>query len=113
MLMNRIDSSFNIKLCVGLKKLLVYFFIMGSLREYRSTIEGLEAFAMKWFLGLLLVSVSFVLIAFPERFQQQLTTRQTQGGVKVLQGEREMAGDNKLLGEFDFVFRIGTENRRF
>eukprot|EP00270_Netrium_digitus_P009702 TRINITY_DN2966_c0_g1_i2.p1 TRINITY_DN2966_c0_g1~~TRINITY_DN2966_c0_g1_i2.p1 ORF type:complete len:739 (-),score=261.91 TRINITY_DN2966_c0_g1_i2:626-2746(-) len=28
---------------------------------------------------------------------------QTQVGIKVLQGEREMAGDNKLLGQFDLV----------
>ena len=28
---------------------------------------------------------------------------QTQVGIKVLQGEREMASDNKLLGEFDLV----------
>lgn len=28
---------------------------------------------------------------------------QTQVGIKVLQGEREMAADNKLLGEFDLV----------
>lgn len=28
---------------------------------------------------------------------------QTQVGVRVLQGEREMAADNKLLGEFEFV----------
>lgn len=28
---------------------------------------------------------------------------QTQVGIRVLQGEREMATDNKLLGEFDLV----------
>merc|ERR1712159_257541 len=28
---------------------------------------------------------------------------QTQVGIKVLQGEREMAADNKLLGQFDLV----------
>jgi len=28
---------------------------------------------------------------------------QTQVGIRVLQGEREMAADNKLLGEFDLV----------
>merc|ERR1712151_760265 len=28
---------------------------------------------------------------------------QTQGGIKVFQGEREMAADNKLLGQFDLV----------
>lgn len=28
---------------------------------------------------------------------------QTQVGIKVLQGEREMASDNKMLGEFDLV----------
>ena len=28
---------------------------------------------------------------------------QTQVGIKVLQGEREMASDNKLLGEFELV----------
>lgn len=31
------------------------------------------------------------------------TDNQTQVGVKVLQGEREMAADNKLLGEFELV----------
>jgi molecular chaperone DnaK len=28
---------------------------------------------------------------------------QTQVGIKVFQGEREMAADNKLLGQFDLV----------
>ena len=28
---------------------------------------------------------------------------QTQVGIRVLQGKREMAADNKLLGEFDLV----------
>ena len=28
---------------------------------------------------------------------------QTQVGIKVLQGEREMAGDNQLLGQFDLM----------
>ncbi|EFN53090.1 hypothetical protein CHLNCDRAFT_36653 [Chlorella variabilis] len=28
---------------------------------------------------------------------------QTQGGIKVFQGEREMAGDNNMLGQFDLV----------
>ncbi|KAD6795361.1 hypothetical protein E3N88_06257 [Mikania micrantha] len=31
------------------------------------------------------------------------TDNQTQVGIKVLQGEREMASDNKLLGEFDLM----------
>ncbi len=31
------------------------------------------------------------------------TDNQTQVGIKVLQGEREMAADNKLLGNFDLV----------
>uniref|UniRef100_A0A8R7UL06 Uncharacterized protein n=1 Tax=Triticum urartu TaxID=4572 RepID=A0A8R7UL06_TRIUA len=42
----------------------------------------------------------------PTKKSQVLSTaadNQTQVGIKVLQGEREMSTDNKLLGEFDLV----------
>ncbi|XP_078154407.1 heat shock 70 kDa protein, mitochondrial isoform X2 [Carex rostrata] len=42
----------------------------------------------------------------PTKKSQTFSTaadNQTQVGIKVLQGEREMASDNKLLGEFDLV----------
>jgi len=42
----------------------------------------------------------------PTKKSQTFSTaadNQTQVGIKVLQGEREMAGDNKLLGQFDLV----------
>ncbi|KAF5178912.1 Chaperone protein dnak [Thalictrum thalictroides] len=42
----------------------------------------------------------------PSKKSQVFSTaadNQTQVGIKVLQGEREMASDNKLLGEFDLV----------
>ncbi|KAG6793039.1 hypothetical protein NC652_002983 [Populus alba x Populus x berolinensis] len=42
----------------------------------------------------------------PTKKSQAFSTaadNQTQVGIKVLQGEREMASDNKLLGEFDLV----------
>merc|ERR1719487_1336463 len=42
----------------------------------------------------------------PTKKQQTFSTaadNQTQVGIKVLQGEREMAADNKLLGQFDLV----------
>lgn len=42
----------------------------------------------------------------PTKKSQTFSTaadNQTQVGIKVLQGEREMAADNKLLGEFDLV----------
>merc|ERR1712054_340717 len=42
----------------------------------------------------------------PTKRSETFTTaadNQTQVGIKVLQGEREMAADNKLLGQFDLV----------
>ena len=42
----------------------------------------------------------------PTKKSQTFSTaadNQTQVGLKVLQGEREMAADNKLLGQFDLV----------
>merc|ERR1719515_450064 len=42
----------------------------------------------------------------PTKKSQTFSTaadNQTQVGIKVLQGEREMAADNKLLGQFDLV----------
>merc|ERR1719146_345950 len=42
----------------------------------------------------------------PTKKSQTFSTaadNQTQVGIKVLQGEREMAADNKMLGEFDLV----------
>ena len=42
----------------------------------------------------------------PTKKSQTFSTaadNQTQVGIKVLQGEREMAGDNKMLGQFDLV----------
>jgi molecular chaperone DnaK len=42
----------------------------------------------------------------PTKKSQSFSTaadNQTQVGIKVLQGEREMAGDNKMLGQFDLV----------
>jgi molecular chaperone DnaK len=42
----------------------------------------------------------------PTKKSQTFSTaadNQTQVGIKVLQGEREMAADNKLLGEFDLI----------
>merc|ERR1711915_1169764 len=44
--------------------------------------------------------------AIPTKKSQTFSTaadNQTQVGIKVLQGEREMARDNKLLGQFDLV----------
>ena len=42
----------------------------------------------------------------PTKKSQTFSTaadNQTQVGIKVLQGEREMASDNKMLGQFDLV----------
>merc|ERR1719498_2105349 len=42
----------------------------------------------------------------PTKKSQTFSTaadNQTQVGIKVLQGEREMAADNKMLGQFDLV----------
>ena len=42
---------------------------------------------------------------FPTKSQvlSTATDNQTQGGLKVLQSEHEMAIDNKMLGDFDLV----------
>jgi molecular chaperone DnaK (HSP70) len=42
----------------------------------------------------------------PTKKSQTFSTaadNQTQVGIKVLQGEREMASDNKMLGQFDLI----------
>lgn len=39
----------------------------------------------------------------PEQVFSTAADNQTQVGIKVLQGEREMASDNKLLGEFELI----------
>jgi molecular chaperone DnaK len=65
-------------------------------------------------LGLLVCDNQYNISIFPNLFRTLFSSsilqvfstaadNQTQVGIRVLQGEREMATDNKLLGEFDLV----------
>ena len=51
----------------------------------------------------------------PTKKSQTFSTaadNQTQVGIKVLQGEREMAADNKMLGQFEVTFDWSASRRR-
>ncbi|XP_020594518.1 heat shock 70 kDa protein, mitochondrial-like, partial [Phalaenopsis equestris] len=52
---------------------------------------------------LLVIDRSTLFILYSSQVFSTAADNQTQVGVRVLQGEREMASDNKLLGEFELV----------